>query len=90
MPPGGKMYGFPGHFGENPLPYGRHQCLPYSKDAVHTDTFKQQGTSKNYPFAFWADLLPSQCVLKIPQYIQYSGISKTFVRTKSLAQNSKK
>ena len=49
-----------------------------------------KGTSKNYPFGFWADLLPSQCVLKIPQYIQYSGISKTFVRTKSLAQNTKK
>ncbi|MGN0999918.1 MAG: hypothetical protein ACI4PO_10235, partial [Faecousia sp.] len=34
--------------------------------------------------------MSSQCVLKIPQYIQYSGISKTFVRTKSLAQNRKK
>ena len=42
MPPGGKMYRFPGRFGENVLPYGRHQCLPYSKDAVRADTFKQQ------------------------------------------------
>ena len=42
MPPGGKMYRFSGHFGENGLPYGRHQCLPYSKDAVHADAFKQQ------------------------------------------------
>ena len=55
---------------------------------IHPD--KLQGTSKNYPFGFWADLLPSQCLLKIPQYIQYSGISKTFVRTKSLVQNRKK
>ena len=52
--------------------------------------FKHQGTSKNYPFGFWLDLLPSQFVLKIPQYIQYSGISNTFVRTKSLTQNTKK
>ena len=51
---------------------------------------KHQGTSKNYPFGFWLDLLPSQFVLKIPQYIQYSGISNTFVRTKSLTQNTKK
>ena len=42
MPPGGKLYRFPGRFGENVLPYGRHQCLPYSKDAVRADTFKQQ------------------------------------------------
>ena len=32
----------------------------------------------------------SQCVLKIPQYIQYSGIFETFVRTKSLTQKRKK
>ena len=48
------------------------------------------GTSKNYPFGFWADLLTQQCVLKIPQYTKYSGISKTFAGSKSLAQNHKK
>ena len=51
---------------------------------------QNKGTSKNYPFGFWADLLLSQFVLKIPQYTKYSGISNSFVRTKSLAQNRKK
>ena len=48
------------------------------------------GTSKNYPFGFWADLLPQQCILKSSQYTKYSELSKTFVGTKSLAQNTKK
>ena len=51
---------------------------------------KLLGTSKNYPFGFWTDLFPQQCVLKSPQYIQYSELSKTFVGTKSLVQNAKK
>ena len=51
---------------------------------------KLLGTSKNYPFGFWTDLLSQQCVLKSPQYTKYSGLSKTFAGTKSLAQNTKK
>ena len=34
--------------------------------------------------------MSQQCVLKNPQYTKYSGLSKTFVETKSLAQNTKK
>ena len=48
------------------------------------------GTSKNYPFGFWADFLLHQCVLKSTQYIQYSVLSNTFGESKSLAQNLKK
>lgn len=49
-----------------------------------------EGTSKNYPIAVWADLLPLQCVLKTPQNTKYSGIFKIIDRTKSLAQTIKK
>ena len=42
MPPGGKMLPFSEVFGENVLLYGRHQCLPYSKNALRTEIFKQQ------------------------------------------------
>ena len=49
-----------------------------------------QGTSKNSPFAIWADLLPQLCVLKTPQYTKYSGIFKTLFGAKSLAQIIKK
>ena len=34
MAPGGVMFRYPQHFGENVLPYGSHEWLPYSKDEV--------------------------------------------------------
>ena len=34
MAPGGTLFRFAPHFGENVLPHGRHECLPYSKDDV--------------------------------------------------------
>jgi hypothetical protein len=48
------------------------------------------GTSKNYPFAIWAHLLPQLFAAKIPQYTKYSGISATQFGTKSAAQIIKK
>ena len=36
MAPGGKMFRYSLHFGENVLPYGSHEWLPYSKNAVCT------------------------------------------------------
>ena len=34
MPPGGEMFRYPQHFGENVLRHGSHEWLPYSKDEV--------------------------------------------------------
>ena len=34
MAPGGTLFRFPPHFGENVLPHGSHEWLPYSKDEV--------------------------------------------------------
>ena len=38
MAPGGKMFRYSLHFGENVLPYGSHEWLPYSKDEVRLKT----------------------------------------------------
>ena len=35
MAPGGEMYRLYEHFGENVLPYGSHEWLPYRKDETH-------------------------------------------------------
>ena len=35
MAPGGEMFRYPQHFGENVLRHGSHEWLPYSKDEVH-------------------------------------------------------
>ena len=48
------------------------------------------GTSKNSPFAVWADLLLQLFLMKIPQYTKYSGISITQFEAKSLVQPIKK
>ena len=34
MAPGGEMFRYLQHFGENVLPHGSHEWLPYSKDEV--------------------------------------------------------
>ncbi len=34
MPPGGETSRYSGRFGENVLPHGSHEWLPYSKDEV--------------------------------------------------------
>ena len=38
MAPGGEMFRYPQHFGENVLPHGSHEWLPYSKDEVRLKT----------------------------------------------------
>ena len=38
MAPGGKMFRYPQHFGENVLPHGSHEWLPYSKAEVRLKT----------------------------------------------------
>ena len=38
MAPGGEMYRLYEHFGENVLPHGSHEWLPYSKDEVRLKT----------------------------------------------------
>ena len=35
MAPGGEMFRYPQHFGENVLRHGSHEWLPYSKNEVH-------------------------------------------------------
>ena len=42
MAPGGEMFRYPQHFGENVLRHGRHECLPYSKNAVRLEICKHQ------------------------------------------------
>ena len=44
MAPGGEMFRYPQHFGENVLPHGSHEWLPYSKNAVCT-----KSTNTNLP-----------------------------------------
>ena len=34
MAPGGEMFRYPQHFGENVLRHGSHEWLPYSKNGV--------------------------------------------------------
>ena len=38
MAPGGEMFRYPQHFGENVLCHGSHEWLPYSKDEVRLKT----------------------------------------------------
>ena len=38
MAPGGTLFRFAPHFGENVLPHGSHEWLPYSKDEVRLKT----------------------------------------------------
>ena len=56
------MYRFPGRFGENVLPYGRHQCLPYCKDAVRAEIVKHQFAALTRPYLI-AELLLSTRLL---------------------------
>ena len=42
MAPGGKMFRYSLHFGENVLPYGSQEWLPYSVDAVCAESVNHQ------------------------------------------------
>ena len=45
MAPGGTLFRFPPHFGENVLPHGSHEWLPYSKDEVRLKTVNNNFSS---------------------------------------------
>ena len=45
MAPGGTLFRFTPHFGENVLPHGSHEWLPYNKDEVRLKT-----VNNNFPF----------------------------------------
>ena len=42
MPPGGEMFRFSETLGENVPVLGRHECLPYSKNAKRVEIYKHQ------------------------------------------------
>ena len=44
MAPGGTLFRFPPHFGENVLPNGSHEWLPYSKNEV-----RLKSVNTNFP-----------------------------------------
>ena len=45
MAPGGEMFRYPHHFGENVLRHGSHEWLPYSIVAVSAEIVKHQFAS---------------------------------------------
>ena len=45
MAPGGEMFRYPQHFGENVLRHGSHEWLPYSIVAVSAEIVKHQFAS---------------------------------------------
>ena len=45
MAPGGEMFRYPQHFGENVLRHGSHEWLPYSKDEV-----RLKYSNTNFPY----------------------------------------
>ena len=42
MAPGGEMFRYPQHFGENVVRHGSHEWLPYSVVAVRAEIVKHQ------------------------------------------------
>ena len=49
MAPGGTLFRFPPHFGENVLRHGSHEWLPYSKNEVR---LKSSNTNFSLCFLF--------------------------------------
>ena len=47
MAPGGEMFRYPQHFGENVLRHGSHEWLPYSVDEV-----RLKSSNTNFPVCF--------------------------------------
>ena len=50
MAPGGEMFRYPQHFGENVLCHGSHEWLPYSKNEVR---LKSSNTNLPSCALFW-------------------------------------
>ena len=49
MAPGGEMFRYPQHFGENVLRHGSHEWLPYSKDEVRLNSSNNREPLKTTP-----------------------------------------
>ena len=48
MAPGGTLFRFTPYFGENVLPHGSHEWLPYSKDEVRLKTVNNNLSSCHF------------------------------------------
>ena len=73
MAPGGEMFRYPQHFGENVLRHGSHEWLPYSKNAMRT-----KSPNTNFPAGFQ----PAEGK-KSPVSLQQRD--RAFIRQKNLA-----
>ena len=49
MAPGGEMFRYPQHYGENVLRHGSHEWLPYSKNEVRLQS-SNTNLSSSYKF----------------------------------------
>ena len=65
MAPGGTLFRFPPHFGENVLPNGSHEWLPYSKNEV-----RLKSVNNNLPRSYAPRISPSR-----PSW--YSSVMRT-------------
>ena len=83
------VYGH-GEWAKSCLKITNAPCVALVPSTLKKKLNNLKGTSKNYPFAIWAHLLPQLFAAKIPQYTKYSGISATQFGTKSAAQIIKK
>ena len=54
MAPGGEMFRYPKHFGENVLRHGSHEWLPYSKDEVRLKYSNNNLSFCLHKRCFWA------------------------------------
>ena len=64
MAPGGEMFRYPQHFGENVLRHGSHEWLPYSKDEV-----RLKSSNNNLP-------LPRETIPCLPHTFFSEGSSQ--------------
>ena len=53
MAPGGEMFRYPQHFGENVLPRGSHEWLPYSVDEVRLKSSNTNLPRSRAPLRFY-------------------------------------
>ena len=77
MAPGGTLFRFPPHFGENVLPNGSHEWLPYSKNEV-----RLKSVNNNLPLR---RVGPMAAVHKNKYTIPESGLSTHFPVRRTLA-----
>ena len=63
MAPGGEIFRYPQHFGENVLRHGSHEWLPYSKNEVR---LKSSNTNLSVPFHRPNSMFPVFSILFYP------------------------